>query len=307
MEVESQGSLPNTNRLSVLTATILLGYALAHFISLPTRPLAIQIAGIYLPFELDYQVLVSILVALLAAVGMNWLLYDHPHVQQVMEESEISTDEDLTPLRLGRFEIDRVEAQRRWLRLRLTSIHSLLPALTALVIGVPLSNLEGGLGYWIVFSMAGVLLMLVFVAEYIVVDVTDMREPPASVGLIALSFALFLILGIALRTSGMRLYLLLPLLVPVAGLLTSRTLYLKTSGDWNIPWGIGIALLIGQLAAALHYLPISPLKYGLILLGPAYALSTLAVNLQQEIEPRRIWMEPAVMLALIWLMAIVVK
>lgn len=307
MDMQERGYLPNANRLSVLAATILLAYALARFVDLPTSPIVFQFAGIYLMFNLNYQVLVSVLVALLAAAGMNWLLSDHPAIERALNRSENLIDMEILPLKIGRFEVDRAVLQRRWQQLRITMIHSLLPALTALVIGVPLSNLSGGVEYWIVFSMAGVLLVLVFVAEYIVVDVTDVREPPASLGLTALSFALFLILAIGLRTSGIRLYLILPLLVPVVGLLSSRTLFLKTSGDWNILWGIGIALLIGQLAASLHYLPISPLKYGLFLLGPAYALTVLAVNLQQEVEPRRIWIEPGVMLAIIWVMGIFVK
>ena len=43
-----------------------------------------------------------------------------------------------------------------------------------------------------------------------------------------------------------------------------------------------IAFLVGQAAAAFYYWSLSPITYGLVLLGPAYALISLVCNLIEE-------------------------
>jgi hypothetical protein len=263
---------PDMNRLSVLTATILLAYAIARFVDLPAREITIPLPGLYLIFSLNFQSLVSVLVAALAAAGMEWLIRDHPGLGS-----------------------------------QSTFQHWLLPCLTALVIGFPLNTLSSGPEWWIVFAMGGALLILVYIAEYIVVDAADIRHPHVTAGLTALSFALFLILAIAVRGAGMRLYLALPALVPAIWLLSLRTLYLRLGGRWLFAWSTGIALVIGQLAAGLHYWPIGPIPYGLALLGPAYALTSYAASYEEgRLIPGRL-IEPAVMLVAIWSLALLLQ
>jgi hypothetical protein len=184
--------------------------------------------------------------------------------------------------------------------------HWLVPAFTALVIGAPLSRLANGPEWWIVFGMGGALLMLVFLAEYIVADTADIRHPHAASLLTALSFGLFLILAIAVRAGGFRLYLALPTLVPAIALVSLRTLYLRLGAQWKLAWGAVIALLVGQLAAGLHYWTIGPIAYGLALLGPAYALTSFAAAYDQR-KPLTTWLvEPLVMLGAIWGLALLV-
>ncbi len=281
-DMEEHRHLPDRDRLSVLAATILLAYALTRFVNIPVRALSFQLAGIFLSFQVNFQTLISLLVAALAAAGMDWLLRDHPS------------------LSLSDADPSRVSWQR-------TIQHLLLPALTAWAIGVPLQYLSGGLEWWIVFAMGGTLLVLVFVAEYIVVDVEDLREPPAAAGLTALSFALYLILAITLRSAGVRLYLLLPVLVGAIGFISLRTLYLRLGGRWSFAWAAGIALLIGQLAAGLHYWPLSPIRFGLVLVGPAYALTSLAGSLAEGKRMSGLWAEPLIMLGVLWGLAVWLK
>jgi hypothetical protein len=198
---------------------------------------------------------------------MEWLLHDHPAL-----------------------------AGKGW---RQSYQHWLLPSLTALVIGAPLATLASGIEWWIIFAMGGALLLLVFLAEYVVVDVADIRHPHAAAGLMALSFALFLILAIAIRAAGLRLYLVLPAIVPAAGLVSIRTLYLRC-GRWMFSWGAGIAMLTANLAIGLHYWRIPPIPFGLALLAPAYALTMLAAS-YEEGRPVQSWLvEPAVLLIVIW-------
>lgn len=267
--MEEHAHLPDANRLSVLTSVILLAYALGLFINLPAEDLSIQLPGLFIVLPLRSSSLLSLLSAALAAVGTEWLVHDHP----------------------GK------ESSRTW-------PHGLLPALTAWVIGVPLNSLSIGPQWWAIFAFGSAFLVLVFVAEYIVVDLSDARYALATVGLTAVSFALYLVVAITLRAMSVRLYLLLPALVLTMVLVSLRTLYLRLGGQWHLAWSIGIALCVGQLALGLHYWPLRPLTYGLLLLGPAYSITSMAGAAVEERSWRTLWIEPAVMMVLIWSLAL---
>ena len=272
--MEEHRHLPDLNRMSVLAATVLLAYAATRFVEFPNRELSFQVPGIFLSFQLNFQIIVSFVAAALAAAGMDWLISDHPAF----------TDPHHSTVR------ERGSHFQHWL----------LPALTAWVIGVPLSNLPDGPAWWVVFSLGGALLLVVFVAEYIIVDPSDIRHPAAAAGLTALSFALTLMLAIAICSSSLRLYLVLPTLVPVASLVALRTVYLRTGGQWAVAWAIGIALIIGQVATGLHYLPLSPIQYGLFILAPLYALTSVASLAQENLSLRRGAAEAVIMLLVLW-------
>jgi hypothetical protein len=68
---------------------------------------------------------------------------------------------------------------------------------------------------------------------------------------------------------------------------------------WEVTWAIGIAVVTIQLGAALYYLPLTPVRFGLALLGPVYALTSLAVSLAEGRPLRQAILEPAVMLILL--------
>jgi hypothetical protein len=139
----------------------------------------------------------------------------------------------------------------------------------------------------------------VLVAEYIVVDPQDIRHPPAAAGLTAVSFALYLVLAAALRFSDQRLFLELPALALAGGLVSLRTLRLRLN-QWAIPQAAVIALVTTQMGAALHYWPLSPVSYGLALLGMAYSLTSLFGNLAEGDTTRGAFVEPMVVLILVW-------
>ena len=265
-------NLPDTNRLSVLAATVLLAYAVTPFIQLPARAIQVQLPGIFLSFSLTFSTLTSVIAAALAGFGSDWLLRQHPRY-------------------------DETRAARHWL----------LPALTALVIGVPLNNLHAGVEWWVVFSFGGLLLVGVCAGEYIAADPQDPRYAPVSALLSAVSFALFLVLAVGLRGAGLRMYLIVPALVGALFLTVLRTLYLRLGERWVWTWPLVIALVMGQMAAGLHYWPLSPLQFGLILLGPAYSLTSLAVSWEEGGSFAGQWIEPVLMLAAVWGLAALVK
>lgn len=257
--------LPDADRLSVLAATILLAYAIARLVDLPSREVSVQLPGVFLSFQLNVRTFVALIVAGLTAAGADWLLHDHPSREK-----------------------------------RGTLQHWLLPALTAWVIGLPLFELPQGPIWWGGFALGGGLLMLVLVAEYISVDPHDERQPVAAAVLIAVSFALFLALATALRFESLRLFMVLPALTLGAWIVSLRALHLRLEGHWAVIESGVIAIAIGQFAAALHYWPLSPIAFGLAVLGPAYALTSLIAGVAREIPIRRALIEPVLVLIITW-------
>lgn len=268
---ERTGSIPEIDRLSIVTAMILLSYALTAYIDLPERSLSLQLPGFLFVVKLDIFTLISVIVAVLAAAGCTWINSAHPS--------------------LG--------GQRKW-------YHWIIPSFTALVIGVPLNTVTVSPAWWMIFGMGGVLLLGVFIAEYISVDPNDHNYSLASITLTVVSFSLFLILSIAVRGAGFRLYAVLSSLVPAAALLTTRVLHLRLSGMWFLAWAGGISLVVGQLIVGLFSLPLQPIQFSLVLTGVVYGLVTLAGNIQEEYPSSKVWREPAIMLAVFVLLSLVI-
>jgi hypothetical protein len=271
-EYERHRHLPDSERLSILVGTILLAFALAHFIRLPVRQVSIQLPGLYLVINFGVQELVALLVALLTATGADWILRDHPY-----------------------------RGKHRLVE------HWLLPGLTAWAVGLPLLQLPLTPVWWIGFALGGVLLILVLVAEYIAIDPEDVRQPPAAAGLTAVSFALFLVLVAGLRFANTRLFLLLPALGLASGLVSLRTVHLRLHDRWAFLEAGLVSWITIQLAAALHYMPVSPVAFGLALLGPAYSLTNLLGSLAEGKPVRQAVWEPAVVLVLIWGAALLIN
>ena len=267
--MQSSRYMPDTTQFSVLTAVVLLAFALTHVLNLAPMPVQIPLGGIVLNFNLHLSIAVTILTAVMAAAGVDWLLRSHPSIQpgETME-------------------------------------HWLLPMLTVLILGFTLDTLPGGVTWWLGFGLGAVLLVLVFLSEFVVVDPADVRYPLATAALTALAFTMFLILCVALRAANARLFLLAPALFLGGILVALRTLHLRLNERWEFAWAAGIALVGTQLGAALHYWPLTPVRFGLILLGPLYALTALAASLVEGSPFHRAVVEPAVMITLLWGLAI---
>ncbi len=269
---QRQRELPDANRVSVLTAAVLLTYALTRLAGTPGFTLSLQLPGFYFSFPLNLGTAMTLMAAGLTASGMNWLLRGHPGL-------------------IGQRTIE----------------HWLLPTLTAFVIGILLSILPGGPVWWVGYAVGAGILVAIFLAEYIAVDPGAPNYALASAGLTALSYALFLILAIAIRTAAVRLFLVIPTVFLAAGLVSLRTSHMRFSGRWEFPWSIIIGLICAQLAGGLHYWPLSPLQFGLFLLGPLYALTALANNLAEDTPLRRAATEPGVILGLTWIAAALLR
>lgn len=266
------GYLPDPNQVGVVAAVVLMSYALTHLVNAPGITLAVQLPGFYFTYPLTLGTAMTLIAAGLTASGMDWLLHAHPGMT----------------------------GQR-------TFEHWLLPTLTAFVIGALLDILPAGPAWWVGFAVSAALLVAVLIAEYVALDPAAPMYPLAAPGLIALSYALFLLLTIALRLGDARLFLILPAVFLSSGLVTLRTLHLRLGVQWEYPWAVGIALICTQLAAAFHYWPLTSLQYGLLLLSPLYALTALATKLAEDVPLRSALAEPILILAGLWVAAVFLR
>ena len=235
---DPQNQIPDLNRLSILVGTILLAYSLTQFVTIPAQEIEFTILGILFPIRLNFSTLVSLLVAALTASGSAWFLENHP-------SSDINQS---------------------------TAVHWLLPSQTSLVLLLAIEQLPFGGTWWLAAGASGILLILVLVSEYIVLENTNPLYTVAELLLTAIAVVLFLILAIALHASETRLFYRIPILSFAALLVYLRVLHLRKEGYWAIAMGSASFLLIGELAAGLHYWPIDPISFGIVLTGPLYAL-----------------------------------
>lgn len=267
--MQARSSLPNADQIGALTAAVLLAFALTRILPASEVVLRLTLGDFFLTYPISLTTVMTLLAAGVTATGMDWLLRGHPAL-----------------------------ASRR------TVEHWLLPMLTTFVIGVPLSLLPGGASWWIAFAIAGLALVTVFIAEYVAVDPGAPAYSAATGLLTALSFAVYLILLTTMRASAPRLILSVPVIFLASGLVSLRALRLRLR-RWEFLWAGGIALILTQLASAWHYWPLSPIQFGLALLGPLYALTSLAGNLSEDIPARHAAVEPVIALSLAWAAAAV--
>jgi hypothetical protein len=269
---ENRSYLPSADRVGVLIASVLLTFALTKLIQSPRFTLSIALPGFYFAYPLTLSSVMAVLAAALTATGMDWLTRGHPSLGK---KSNIE--------------------------------HLMLPTLTTFVIGAPLTLLPDGITWWVGFAFAATVLVIVFLAEYITIEPSAPAYGFARAGLTALAYALFLILATSLRFSGVRMFLLIPILFLVATLISLRILHLDGTDRWDFPWAIGISIVCAQIGAGLHYWPLTPIQFGLALTGPLYALTMLSASLTENIPLRRASIGPAIIVGLAWVSAIFLR
>ena len=122
--------------------------------------------------------------------------------------------------------------------------------------------------------------------------------------LTAISFGLFLSTTIAVRAANMRLFLTASILPLVYAFFGIRILQLRFGGSWPVKWTAVIALVVCQITIGLYYWPLSPIRFGLLLLGPAYALVGIAASLEENASFSEVYFEPLVVMGIILLLAV---
>jgi hypothetical protein len=264
-----RSSLPAADRVGILTASVLLTFALTRLIESPRLTLTLSLPGFYFAFPLTLGVFMTVFAAALAATGMNWLTRTHPALGEKPPRE-----------------------------------HLMLPALTTLVMGAALMLFTENSAWWMGFAVGAALLVSVYLAEYVTINPLSPSYALARAGLTALAYALFLILVASLRFAGARMFLLVPSIFLVAGFISLRILHLDGTDRWDFPWAFGIGIVCAQIGAGLHYWALSPIQFGLALTGPLYALTMLSVSLAENVPLRRAVVSPAIILGAAWVSAL---
>jgi len=274
--MKDQHSFPNSDRLSVVMAMIMLAFGLTRVIPISSDTMSFQFLGVKFDVLINIRTVMAVLTGFLAALGSDWIIKEHPA---------------------------NVSARGKWY----ISIQNwIVPVFTSFVISITLNQMFAGLSWWIIFGLGSVLLLLIFIAQYAINNISDANNPFASVGLTAITFALFLILAIALRSSGLRLYVILIATIIAAGFVCLRTFYIRLNGEWSYLWSLLVILVVGQITVGLYYLPLSPLQFGLFTTGTLYVLISFAVGIKEERKLAGILTEPISMLLITITMGILV-
>jgi hypothetical protein len=227
---------PRTDQLSVLTAVIGLGYAVSRFLHLPTRILAATLFGSPISVRVDGQLILLLLLTALITTGTDVLMRSHP----LMPQDPL----DLRPLR-----------------------HWIVPALTALSVGVLLNGFSGA-PLWFAGLLAGAtLLVLVLVAEYVVIDAGHPAFAHTQIGLTVLTYLVALVWFGWVAQLGARGALSATSTLLIGGLISFRLLSL-----YGVPAShaglnsLAVGLILAELMWVLGYWALPPLVVGAWLL-----------------------------------------
>jgi len=247
-----------------LIITVLLAHAAGQTIPLPAYQNTLILFNVVLHVEISLAGGLAVLAALLTISGMDNLLQGHPGLEN-----------------------------------QPTPPHWILPGLTAWAIQFPLRFFLSDYRWIGVLLVEGLLLGCVIWAEFVSVNYQDSRNAVAAPGLTAYAFALLLWLAYTLKSADARLLILLMLFSPIIAGISFRSINLRTGKRQLLP-ALGMALVSGQWITMAHFLPLTPISFGLVILAPAYALTILLGNLAEGIAARKSWFEPLAALLLLW-------
>ncbi|NIS80270.1 MAG: hypothetical protein GTO14_08685 [Anaerolineales bacterium] len=247
---------PDRDRVSTLTALVLLTYTLIRIVVLPTLDAEFAILGLIIRFEFNTNFVMLTLAALLATAGADWLIRSHPNFENGKSISE----------------------------------HWIIPGLAALGSGAILTRIPGGPPLWIGLILTAVLLIAVLMAEYVVVDARDPRFDTASVGLSALAYLLLIGAFFAILTADLRAAFSIPLIFIASAAVAWRLHNLNPRDRAAPQYALLMSAITTQLAWGLHYWPLPPLRGALLLGLLVYLASGLTLMHQQgRLERSRVW------------------
>ena len=236
---------PDRDRLSALTAIILLAYALARFIALPAGTVDLSLFGSALGIELDASFILMTLVAALIGAGSDSLIKSHPTMSAAPPSARLP--------------------------------HWILPGGAALGLGLGLNRLPVGVGWGGALAVSAIFLILVLIAEFTVSDPDDAAFYWAALGLTALAYAIALMFFVLFRASSDRAALTASASLIVSALIAARLLLLAGAElRESALYGGVIGLIMGESTWALNYWPAGALGTGLILLVVFYLCTGLA-------------------------------
>jgi hypothetical protein len=229
--VDSELPFPDRDRISSLTALVLVTYTLIRIVSLPTVETEFNVLGILIRLEFNTNSIMLSLAAALASAGSDWLLRAHPKIEVRRPLPE----------------------------------HWVIPGLAAVGVGAILTRIPQGMILWVGLLLTAAVLIAVLFAEFIVLDQEDPRYDRAALALTALAYMLLIGAFFAIEATALRAIYSVPLVLLASAAVSWRLLCLTGMESGVNAYTIGISGLTAQIAWGLHYWPIQPLRSALLL------------------------------------------
>lgn len=223
---------PRTDQLSVITATIGLGYVLSRFMFLPDRTVETMLFGSPISVHVDGQAILIILLAALITNGTDVLIRSHPSFR-------------LEPLNLHPLS------------------HWIMPALTTLTAGVILNSIPEQ-SLWLLGMIVGVsILVIVLVIEYSVIEPEMSLISRLQIGYTLLSYLVALVGFVWVAQLGVRSAISGTSILLIGGLISFRLLLLHGSDSAEAGWNsLVVGLILAELMWALGYWALPPMLVG---------------------------------------------
>jgi len=251
--MEAEHPRPDRDRLSGMTALVLITLSLVRLVSLPEVSLNFFTLGLLIEFRLNTRLVFLFLAAALTAAGADWLVRSHPKYQPAAQ----------------------------------TFQHWIIPLLTAYAGGAIVTQLPSGIAMWTGLGLIALLLVSVLYSEFIVVSHGDERHNTASIGIFALAFLLLTGAFYVLRSAQVRMLFSFPVFLIMTTAVAWRLLTLRSPEEPVLPHALSIGLILAEIHAGLHYLPIAPLKEALVLFILSYAgIGLVSLHLEDRITTR---------------------
>lgn len=221
---------PDRDRLSVMTALVLLTYALIRIVSLPQLEMEITIFGLLVRIIINTRLIMLTVAALLTAAGADWLVRSHSNYQPGQS----------------------------------TLIHWVIPGMAALATGAILTRLPQGLALWIGLPLGAMILVGVLYAEFLAIDPRDPRYGFASVGLKTLAYILLAGTIFTMRATDQRAIYSIPgTLLAITAISWRLALLDHRQPRAALVDAILIGLIGSQITWAAHYWPLPPIRLAL--------------------------------------------
>jgi hypothetical protein len=247
--VSRQLPQPDGNRLSVLSALVLLSYTLLRIVELPAVSAGFGVFGLLLRFEVNTRNVMLTLASAMTAAGADWLIRAHP-----WREPGQSTRE-----------------------------HWVLPGLAALGVGAILARLPMGPAWWAGLGLSAVLLIAILATEFIVSEAEDPRHDAAALVLATLAHIFLVGALFAIRATGQRATFAVPLVFLATAAVAWRLLKLDLPERPKVALQAAlIGAVLAQISWGLHYWPITPLRFALILGLADYLATGIARSYMRE-------------------------
>jgi hypothetical protein len=258
---------PDRDRLSVLTATIVLAYALARFLDLPARVWQASVFGSSIDFQIDGPFLILLCVAALISAGSETLMRSHPYLAQRPD----------------------ARAFQHWI----------LPGATALALGAALNRARDERVWWVMLGIGVLALLAVLVAEYTSVNPDDARRDAVVVLMTALTYALALTIFAVLYSLSYRAAISASLSALAATLLAWRWLTLRAAPSKGraAVYAALVGLICAETFWALTYWRLTPSAAALLVMLPFYVSLGLTQQHLAGTLTRRVWLEYGVVSA----------